>query len=64
YGNTLPSGHTTAAATLALCLIAVAPAPLRPVAAVIGAVFALGVGAAVAGLVVLLGWSRPRLAPH
>jgi MFS family permease len=29
-----------------------------------GAVFALGAGAAVAGLVVLLGWSRPRLAPH
>jgi membrane-associated phospholipid phosphatase len=42
-----PSGHTTAAATLALCLVAVAPAPRRPLAAAAGAAFTLVIAAGV-----------------
>ena len=50
-----PSGHATAAMTLALCGLLVAPARLRPLAALIGAVFAL----AVSYSVVALGWHFP-----
>ena len=39
----LPSGHATAAMTLALCGVLVAPARLRPLAALAGAIFALAV---------------------
>lgn len=41
-----PSGHTTAATTLALCAVLAAPARLRPAVAVAGGVFALAMGAA------------------
>lgn len=42
-----PSGHTTAAAALGLCLVAVVPRALRPLAALLAAGFALGVGGSV-----------------
>src|SRR5204863_3674731 len=38
-----PSGHATAAMTVALCAVLVAPAALRPLAAVAGSLFALAV---------------------
>lgn len=38
-----PSGHATASMTLALCGVLVAPAALRPLAAVLGGLFALAV---------------------
>ena len=50
-----PSGHATAAMTLALCGLLVAPARLRPLAALVGAIFAL----AVSYSVVSLGWHFP-----
>ena len=50
-----PSGHSTAAMALALCLVLVAPRALRPLAALVGAVFALGV----AFSVIALGWHFP-----
>jgi membrane-associated phospholipid phosphatase len=50
-----PSGHATAAATLAFCLVAVAPARWRPLAIVAGGAFALAVGCSV----VMLGWHFP-----
>jgi membrane-associated phospholipid phosphatase len=50
-----PSGHTTAAMTLALCLVVVAPARLRPLAAAIGGSYAVAVGYGV----VLGGWHYP-----
>jgi membrane-associated phospholipid phosphatase len=42
-----PSGHSTAALTLALCAVLVAPRRLRPAVAVIGALFASSVAYAV-----------------
>ena len=42
-----PSGHSTAALTLALCAVLVAPRRLRPAVAVVGAVFASSVAYAV-----------------
>jgi membrane-associated phospholipid phosphatase len=39
-----PSGHTTAAMALGLCLVLVAPARLRPAVAVLAAAFAIAVG--------------------
>jgi membrane-associated phospholipid phosphatase len=42
-----PSGHSTAAMTLALCAVLVAPAVLRPVVALLGGAFAAAVGYAV-----------------
>ena len=39
-----PSGHSTAALTIALCAVLVAPAHLRARAAVVGALFAAAVG--------------------
>jgi membrane-associated phospholipid phosphatase len=50
-----PSGHATAAMALALCGVLVAPARLRPLAAVAGAFFAL----AVSYSILLLGWHFP-----
>jgi membrane-associated phospholipid phosphatase len=38
-----PSGHATASMTLALCLVAVVPSRLRPLAAALGGTFVLGV---------------------
>lgn len=50
-----PSGHATVAMSLALALVIVVPAPARPVAAVVGAIYtgAIGVG------LLLLGWHFP-----
>jgi membrane-associated phospholipid phosphatase len=45
-----PSGHATAAMSLALVAVVVAPRRLRPVVAVIGAGFALSVGFAIVSL--------------
>lgn len=50
-----PSGHATAAMSLALCAVVVAPPRLRPTAAVTGAAFAIAVSF---GLLVL-GWHYP-----
>jgi membrane-associated phospholipid phosphatase len=50
-----PSGHSTAAMTLALCAVLVAPPALRATAAVLGGAFAVGVGYAV----LVLGWHYP-----
>jgi membrane-associated phospholipid phosphatase len=50
-----PSGHSTAATALALCAVLATRPPLRPVAAVLGAVFVV----AVSGSVVLLDWHFP-----
>lgn len=50
-----PSGHTTAAMSLALCLVLVAPSRLRPLAATVGGVFAV----AVVYAILVLGWHYP-----
>jgi membrane-associated phospholipid phosphatase len=50
-----PSGHSTAAMTLALCAVLVAPPALRAAAAMLGAAFAVSVGYAV----IVLGWHYP-----
>ena len=50
-----PSGHMTAAMTVALCLVLVAPARLRPSAAVLGGAFAAAQGYGV----LVLGWHFP-----
>jgi membrane-associated phospholipid phosphatase len=50
-----PSGHSTAAMTLALCAVLVAPAALRPLVAVGGGAFAAAVGYAV----LVLAWHFP-----
>jgi PAP2 superfamily len=50
-----PSGHTTAAMALALCLVLVAPARWRPLAAAAGGAFAVAQGY---GLLVM-GWHYP-----
>jgi membrane-associated phospholipid phosphatase len=50
-----PSGHSTAAMTLALCAVLVAPPALRLVTAVCGGAFAAAVGYAV----LVLGWHFP-----
>jgi membrane-associated phospholipid phosphatase len=42
-----PSGHTTAATALALCLVAVVPDRLRPLAVAVGGAFALAVAISV-----------------
>lgn len=53
--NTLPSGHTTAAASCAVALVLVAPRRWRAVTAVVGAVYA-----AATGVSTLVGaWHRP-----
>jgi len=50
-----PSGHATAALTLALCAVLVAPRRLRPAAAVLGALLAV----AVAYAILILAWHFP-----
>jgi membrane-associated phospholipid phosphatase len=50
-----PSGHATAAMTLALCAVLVAPPRLRALAVVLGGAFALAVGYAV----MVLRWHYP-----
>ena len=50
-----PSGHSTAAMTLALCAVLVSPPALRLAVAVCGGAFAAGVGYAV----LVLGWHFP-----
>ena len=50
-----PSGHATAAMTLALCAVLVVPARLRPTAAAVGAGFAVAVSYAI----LALGWHFP-----
>jgi membrane-associated phospholipid phosphatase len=52
WSDAFPSGHATAAASIALALVLAAPRRLRPVAALAGAGFALAVGVAV----VILQW--------
>ncbi len=53
--GTFPSGHATAALTLALCGVLAAPPRLRPVAVVAGAALAAAVSYAIVGL----GWHTP-----
>jgi membrane-associated phospholipid phosphatase len=53
--DALPSGHATAAMSLALAGVLAAPRRARPFAALVGSVLALGVGAAVVGA----GWHFP-----
>jgi len=55
WPNSFPSGHTTAAASIAVALLLVAPAAHRFAAAVLGA----GITAAVGFSVVILGWHYP-----
>lgn len=50
-----PSGHSTAAMTLALCAVIVAPPALRAATALLGGAFAVGVGYAV----LVLAWHFP-----
>lgn len=50
YHGSWPSGHSTAAMSLALCFVLVVGPRLRPVAAVIGAVYAIAVGYALVAL--------------
>ena len=55
YGNTLPSGHTTAAGSVAAALLLVAPPRARPLVAVLG-----GGYTALTGISTLVGqWHRP-----
>jgi membrane-associated phospholipid phosphatase len=50
-----PSGHATASMTLALCLVAVVPSRLRPVAAALGGTFVL----AIVYSLLVLAWHFP-----
>lgn len=54
-GNSLPSGHTTVAASVAVALVLVLPPAVRGVAAVLGAGYAAFTGAAT----VSAAWHRP-----
>lgn len=55
YPAAFPSGHSTAAMTLAACGVLAAPRAVRPLAAGLGALLALAVGYSV----VTLGWHYP-----
>lgn len=55
WPNSFPSGHTTAAASIAVALLLVAPAAHRLAAAVAGAAITVAVGFSV----VVLGWHYP-----
>ncbi|KSW21837.1 phosphoesterase PA-phosphatase [Cellulomonas sp. B6] len=69
YGNTLPSGHTTAAGSVSAALLLVAPPRARPAVAVLGASYTAATGVStlvgqwhrpsdvVAGALVVLGWT-------
>jgi membrane-associated phospholipid phosphatase len=50
-----PSGHATAAVTVVLCAVLVAPARLRPLVATLGSGYALAVGASL----LILAWHMP-----
>lgn len=50
-----PSGHSTAAMTLALCAVLVSPIPLRPIVAALGTCFVFGVGISL----LILAWHMP-----
>jgi membrane-associated phospholipid phosphatase len=50
-----PSGHATAAATLALCALLAAPRALRPTVAALGALFVAAVGVSL----LVLAWHMP-----
>ena len=55
YGNTLPSGHTTAAGSVAAAVLLAAPPRARPLVAVLGAGYT-----ALTGISTLVGqWHRP-----
>jgi hypothetical protein len=54
-GGSYPSGHVTVAMSLAMALVLVVPPALRPVATLVGAAYAVGVGVAV----IALDWHRP-----
>jgi membrane-associated phospholipid phosphatase len=53
--NTFPSGHTTAAASIAVAYLFAMPAALRKLTLAIGAAFTLAVGCSV----VVIGWHYP-----
>ncbi|PWD50662.1 phosphoesterase PA-phosphatase [Serinibacter arcticus] len=53
--NSLPSGHTTVAASVAAVALLVAPRPARPLVAILGATYT----AATAVATMSLGWHRP-----
>ncbi|GMA32523.1 phosphatase PAP2 family protein [Litorihabitans aurantiacus] len=53
--NSLPSGHTTVAASVAAALLLVAPRPARPLVAILGGAYT----AATAVATMSLGWHRP-----
>ena len=53
--NTMPSGHTTAAASCAVALVLVVPRRARPLTATLGAVYTAGTGIAT----LIGGWHRP-----
>jgi membrane-associated phospholipid phosphatase len=55
YPGSWPSGHATAAMSLALCCVLVAGPALRPLTALLGAGYAIAVGYAL----VSLGWHLP-----
>jgi membrane-associated phospholipid phosphatase len=55
YTGSWPSGHATASMSLALCLVLVVGPRLRPLAALLGAAYAIGVGYAL----VALDWHLP-----
>ncbi|GAA3793733.1 hypothetical protein CSO01_25990 [Cellulomonas soli] len=69
WGNTLPSGHTTAAASVAVALLLVVPPRVRPWAALLGAAYTTATGVStlvgqwhrpsdvVAAVLVVLAWS-------
>lgn len=52
---TFPSGHTSIAASLGLAVVIAVPAVLRPLAAIVGAAYAAGIGLAL----VVLAWHFP-----
>lgn len=52
--NTLPSGHTTVAATAAIAVLFVSPPRFRPIAAILGAIYAAGTGVST----LIGGWHR------
>ena len=54
-GNSLPSGHATIAASVALALILVLPAKVRPLGAFLGVAYAAAAGVATLSA----GWHRP-----
>jgi membrane-associated phospholipid phosphatase len=54
-GNSLPSGHVAVVASVAVALVLVLPAQRRGIAAIVGAIFAAGAGAATMSA----DWHRP-----